>query len=299
MCFDSELLTEGSTVGSSFLRYVDFFGVYVSYCNNMDVQDATVKRLRQENPAFEEWVQTCKKRPECRQQDISSFLVKPFQRLCRYPLLFEAILRLSEPGPETDRIRQVVTKIQAIAKRINRQKRQMESNAEVVDLQERLWNPTGAVPLLISPARVFLRHGEVYEIDPAYSRPVCCCRLPPPLLVPLLSHSPAFSCVCGQQTTEYILCSDLFVRAYKRVGDIRLEVISAVHLNDVSVEPLESDCLFLPSPFSPTACAAVDHCVHQTAFRSLGWAGTGPACAGSGRSGCGWWSPASRWSRAS
>lgn len=165
-------------MGSSFLRYVDFFGVYVSYCNNMDVQDATVKRLRQENPAFEEWVQTCKKRPECRQQDISGFLVKPFQRLCRYPLLFEAILRLSEPGPETDRIRQVVTKIQAIAKRINRQKRQMESNAEVVDLQERLWNPTGAKPLLISPARVFIRHGEVYEIDPTYSRPVCCCRHP-------------------------------------------------------------------------------------------------------------------------
>lgn len=239
---NSSLLAEDSSVGTSFLQYVDYLGMYVSYCNNMDVQDATIQRLRRENPAFEEWVQCCKQRPECRHQDISSFLIKPFQRLCRYPLLLEAILRYSEPEPETDRIRQVVTKIQTIAKRINKEKRKMEANAVVVDLQERLWNPTGGVPQLIAPARVFVRHGEVYEIDPSYSRPVCGTSLTFPPCVVLSSP------LCGQQTTEYILCSDLFVRAYKRVGDSRLEVVSAVHLRDVSVEPLESDCLFSPSP---------------------------------------------------
>lgn len=179
-----ELLAQGSTVGSTFLQYVDYLGVYVSYCNNMEVQEATVKRLRQESPAFEDFVQSCKARPECRQQDISSFLVKPFQRLFRYPLLLEAILRYSEPGPEADRIRKVITKIQVIGKRINKQKKQLEGNPTVADLQQRLNNPTGAIPLLISPARVFIRHGVVYEIDPSYSRPVCTTSLP------LLSSSP-------------------------------------------------------------------------------------------------------------
>ena len=234
---NSALLEEGASVGGVFLHFADYLRMYVSYCNNMDVQDATVQRLRRENPAFERWVQACKEHPDSRHQDISSFLIKPFQRLCRYPLLIEAIVRYSDPGVETDRLREAAAKVQAIIKRINQQKRQMEASAIVVDLQERLWNPTGAAPLLISPARVFLRHGEVFEIDPSFSRPVC--------FFPLLTFffSPTHSTNHEQQTTEYVLCNDLFVRAYKRVGDTRLEVISAVHLRDVSIETLEPDCL--------------------------------------------------------
>ena len=162
---NSALLEEGASVGGVFLHFADYLRMYVSYCNNMDV--------RRENPAFERWVQACKEHPDSRHQDISSFLIKPFQRLCRYPLLIEAIVRYSDPGVETDRLREAAAKVQAIIKRINQQKRQMEASAIVVDLQERLWNPTGAAPLLISPARVFLRHGAVFEIDPSYSRPVC------------------------------------------------------------------------------------------------------------------------------
>ena len=46
-----------------------------------------------------------------------------------------------------------------------------------------------------------------------------------------------------QLTVEYVLCSDLFVRAYKRAGDSRLEVASATNLGDVKIGPLNRNCL--------------------------------------------------------
>ena len=160
-------------VAEVFLLYADYFRMYVMYCNNMDVQGATVQRLRQTNPDFERFVQECKKRPECRLQDISSFLIKPFQRICRYPLLLEAIVRCSEPGPDTDRLKQAAAKIQSVVQRINQQKRQSEANIIAVELQERLYNPDGAVPALISPARKFIRHGLTYEVEPRSCAVVC------------------------------------------------------------------------------------------------------------------------------
>ena len=49
--------------------------------------------------------------------------------------------------------------------------------------------------------------------------------------------------IIEQQTVEYVLCSDLFVRSYKRAGDTRLEVASATHLADVYVDRLKPNCL--------------------------------------------------------
>jgi len=213
----TDFLAEGANVADVLLHYSDFFRMYVMYCNNMDNQHATIDRLREENPDFDDWILTCKKRPECRLQDIYSFLIKPFQRLCRYPLLLHAIIKNSEPGPETDRLKEAEQKISEVMQSINQQKRQSESNAIAVELQERFWNPVGSVPVLISPGRTFIRNGQVTEIE-----------LGPNNVL----------------TVDYILCSDLFVRAYKRIGDTRLEIASSTHLADVKFERLDSSYTF-------------------------------------------------------
>lgn len=185
-------------VAEVFLLYADYFRMYVMYCNNMDVQGATVQRLRQTNPDFERFVQECKRRPECRLQDISSFLIKPFQRICRYPLLLEAIVRCSEPGPDTDRLKQAAAKIQSVVHRINQQKRQSEANIIAVELQERLYNPEGPVPALISPARKFVRHGLTYEVDPRSGAVVCYPRTP---AAPNTVQRSQTNALCGTQQT--------------------------------------------------------------------------------------------------
>ena len=63
--------------------------------------------------------------------------------------------------------------MQQILTKINTQKRMVDTSAKVLDLQERLTNKHGAVPALISPARRFLRHGPVTEIDLATKKIVC------------------------------------------------------------------------------------------------------------------------------
>jgi hypothetical protein len=49
--------------------------------------------------------QQCSRRPECRSMDLSSFLIKPIQRICKYPLLLRVLFRpmhLSKPFSPLD-----------------------------------------------------------------------------------------------------------------------------------------------------------------------------------------------------
>jgi len=209
-----QLLLPDCKVADSFLQYVAYFRMYVMYCNNLDKQDATVNGLLSSSPAFAAFAAECKRRPECRSLDMLAFLIKPLQRICKYPLLFREIIKYSPPDDlETKRLKEVEDQLQQVLTKINTQKRMVDTSSKALDLQERLTNKHGTVPALISPARRFLRHGFVTEIDLSTKK---------------------------IKEIQYILCSDMLVRVNKKVGNSQLEVITMTHLDSVGFLPVDN-----------------------------------------------------------
>jgi len=214
----SLLLQPDCKVADAFLQYVAYFRMYVMYCNNLDKQDATIHSLLASSPAFAAFAAECKRRPECRSLDMLAFLIKPLQRICKYPLLFREIIKYSLPDDlETKRLKDVESQLQQVLTKINTQKRMVDTSSKVLELQERLVNKHGPVPALISPARRFLRHGPVVEIDLTTKK---------------------------IKEMQHILCSDMLVRVSKKVGSSQLEVITMSHLDSVGVLRVDSSFKF-------------------------------------------------------
>ena len=80
-------------IGDAFLSIYGDLRAYVIYSANQVAANETVQRLTKENPEFCKFLEAVKAREECKKQTLDSFLIKPFQRVCRYPLLLKELLK--------------------------------------------------------------------------------------------------------------------------------------------------------------------------------------------------------------
>ena len=60
--------------------------MYTTYCANQPKALAALDRLSK-TAAFSEFLQECLLNPDTRALTLFSFLIKPIQRICKYPLL--------------------------------------------------------------------------------------------------------------------------------------------------------------------------------------------------------------------
>lgn len=65
-----------------------YFKLYMGYCTNHAASLSTLKKLKN-NGAFAAFIEEVRQKPECRKLDIEAYLIKPLQRICRYPLLLK------------------------------------------------------------------------------------------------------------------------------------------------------------------------------------------------------------------
>ncbi len=77
--------------GDLFLRMGPILRLYSSYIRNFDVAQRTLQDRREHNSAFVEFVEECEKRAGG--QHLESFLIMPVQRLPRYQMLLNGLLK--------------------------------------------------------------------------------------------------------------------------------------------------------------------------------------------------------------
>jgi len=65
---------------------------YAVYCSNQPNIRARLQEYTAENAPLESFLKKCFWAPQCRKLDFESFLIKPLQRLCKYPLLLRVRL---------------------------------------------------------------------------------------------------------------------------------------------------------------------------------------------------------------
>ena len=91
-----DLKNEKSTesVGSILCKFANLFKLYAAYCSNQPIVRDSIETFKQENEEFASFLKKAQKRKECRKLDLTSFLMTPLQRLCKYPLLLKVLLSL-------------------------------------------------------------------------------------------------------------------------------------------------------------------------------------------------------------
>lgn len=65
---------------------------YITFCSNQLEGAALLQRLTETSSAFKDVVKKCQSHPATMGMPLSSFLIKPMQRITKYPLLISKIL---------------------------------------------------------------------------------------------------------------------------------------------------------------------------------------------------------------
>ena len=136
--------------------------MYTDFCANQPKLTTALDRL-QKNPAFAAFLAQCMTNEECRGLTLFSFLIKPIQRICKYPLLLKDLLKHT-PSAHSDyeKLESALQKIEFVVSYVNERKRIAENLQKIIDVKDQI-----------------------------ESTEVCFSFLPPPL--PLFLHSPSLS----------------------------------------------------------------------------------------------------------
>jgi len=157
-------LESGDGVGKAFLAVGQFLKIYSDYCNNQNAAYALLAEMSHKSDDFAGFLQYCKTRPESRGQDLASFLIKPVQRICKYPLLLrELIKNTPESHPDHQELLRARDLIEKSVNTINDRKRDLEASEDLFVLQNQIEGVLDRGGLL-SPARKLIEEADIRQI---------------------------------------------------------------------------------------------------------------------------------------
>ncbi|KAJ3297864.1 hypothetical protein HK104_011432 [Borealophlyctis nickersoniae] len=119
-------------IGLLFIQNEEAFRSYVSFCGNY--QTAT-------NLAMEKAAMLQQASPEMDPvRGLPNYLIKPVQRICRYPLLLNELIKLSDPEtyPYMDELKDGLASIKRVVDVVNEEKRREENQMVREELAERV-----------------------------------------------------------------------------------------------------------------------------------------------------------------
>lgn len=123
------------------------------------------KRFRRkeegERSEFAQFCDEAKRHKDCRRLDIASFLIKPFQRVTKYPLLFREIISYMDASdPDYENIQKAQAEIGKMIAKANEKKRIVDNFQVLIEIQSRIILPAGSN--LIKKGRAFVQEGRFH-----------------------------------------------------------------------------------------------------------------------------------------
>ncbi len=142
-----------SAMLSVFLNYAPLFKLYSDYVNLFDRSREKLQELR-ERPPVDAFIRACEMQTSCHGLGLSDFLIQPVQRVPRFRLLLESILKYTpEDDLLTNSIRTCLDRISSVATKINDDVHTREARDKIIELQE------GFNESFLAPSRVFIKEG--------------------------------------------------------------------------------------------------------------------------------------------
>jgi len=145
-------------IGSAFLTMSPFLKLYSAYCSNQPIAFKALEDYKKLSPSFTKFLSDTAYDSRCRGLFLSSFLIKPVQRVCKYPLFLRDLLKYT-PRDHVDYagIVEAESMINAVVQSINEYKRALEAYHAVVELA----NVMEGIDDLVQPTRKFVAEGDV------------------------------------------------------------------------------------------------------------------------------------------
>lgn len=142
-----------------FLKAAPFFKMYSSYINNFDKARDTLLNARQ-HTATNAFIKACEFQHACHGLQLPDFLIQPVQRIPRYRLLLETILKYTAANdPLLPRLEQALQESSSVATKINKDVHTREAQDKMLQLQAEFGNNE-----VFGPGRVLLREGSLIKV---------------------------------------------------------------------------------------------------------------------------------------
>lgn len=144
-------------IGDILKRFTHYFKLYSIYTENQANQLAKLDECQKRIKTFDRFLQVCHSDAKCKGLMLNAFLIKPVQRLCKYPLLLrELIKNTPEAHPDYEPLNAAKAKIESVVGFVNEAKRIAEGQAKMREIEAEV-----GIRGLATPDRFFHREGEL------------------------------------------------------------------------------------------------------------------------------------------
>jgi len=151
-------------VADAFLKMGDYFKVYTTYCVNHQKAISTLEDLKLNNKKFAKVLQQQESLPDVRGQNLNSYLIKPVQRITKYPLLLKELVECTlESHPDFANLNRALAKIKLIVDAINEGKREAEGLQKMLFIQLEVIGDNTLE--LVTASRRLMKEGPAKRVD--------------------------------------------------------------------------------------------------------------------------------------
>eukprot|EP01027_Heterolobosea_sp_BB2_P015925 GEZU01022734.1.p1 GENE.GEZU01022734.1~~GEZU01022734.1.p1 ORF type:complete len:266 (+),score=46.80 GEZU01022734.1:3-800(+) len=124
-------------IGAGFKATAPYLKAYTTYINNYNIANDTLLACEKKYTAFARFLAKRNALPECKGLNLQSFLIMPVQRIPRYVMLFQELIKNTpEDHIEYNTLNDCLVSIQGIASFVNETKRQHEGKEILLLLKE-------------------------------------------------------------------------------------------------------------------------------------------------------------------
>uniref|UniRef100_A0A2K5D037 Pleckstrin homology and RhoGEF domain containing G6 n=1 Tax=Aotus nancymaae TaxID=37293 RepID=A0A2K5D037_AOTNA len=161
---------------SGFLMFGQRFQPYVQYCLRVKQTMAYARKQQETNPLFHAFVQWCEKHKRSGRQMLGDLLIKPHQRITKYPLLLHAVLKRSPGARAQEALNAMIEAVESFLRHINGQVRQGEEQeslraaAQRIGPYEVLEPPSDEVEKNLRPFSTLDLMSPMLGVAPEYTR---------------------------------------------------------------------------------------------------------------------------------
>ncbi|XP_066213683.1 pleckstrin homology domain-containing family G member 6 isoform X1 [Saccopteryx leptura] len=121
-----------------FLAFSQRFQPYVQYCLRVKQTMAYAREKQDSNPPFRAFVQWCEKHKLSGRQTLGDLLIKPHQRITKYPLLLRAVLKRTPEARARKGLKAMIACVELFLRYINKQVFQGEKQQSLVAAAQRI-----------------------------------------------------------------------------------------------------------------------------------------------------------------
>ncbi|KAJ3437696.1 kelch repeat domain [Anaeramoeba flamelloides] len=159
--FEARHKSELFTYGDIFEEFVPYLILYTGFVNNFDISRGAVESEKKKNVRFSQFLESNVRYTNCK-LDLHSLLITPVQRIPRYIMLIEGLLKnLDKTHLDYPIFQKVLTKLKVLAIQVNKNKHKNETLMPLFEVDRKFRGLEGTT--LIKEGRKLIKEGHLAE----------------------------------------------------------------------------------------------------------------------------------------